>query len=75
MENNSCLITTAARGMDIPRAAAYFIELPQWDLGKLSGGSAVRIGQLLESGSRSNCSTFRIVKLFGFVDCLKHSVI
>ena len=49
MENNSCLITTAARGMDIPRAAAYFIELPQWDLGKLSGGSAVRLVML--SGS------------------------
>ena len=61
MENNSCLITTAAQGMDIPRAAAYFIELPQWDLGKLSGSSAVRL--------------VHPFKLFDFVDCLKHSVV
>ena len=57
MENNSCLITTAAQGMDIPRAAAYFIELPQWDLGKLSGGSAVQIVQLFELLSCSTLST------------------
>ena len=54
-EKLNTYIATAARGMDIPRAAAYFIELPQWDLGKLSGGSAVRIGQPFKLFNFSNC--------------------
>ena len=41
----------------------YFIELPQWDLGKLSGGSAVRLVRSFESVSRSTCSSVQTVRL------------